>query len=564
MRLLTFLLLVAGAAVAQTPPAGWVNIVSLHSGKCLEIKGGPTATSPGTFSQQWTCLGPTQTNQIFQLAQESSGYRIEVLSSGLAIGPLNGATASGTRIEQASFDNSNSFQTWIIKPAATPGYFTLRPATDANSCMDVSSPSASNGAAVLEWGCWGGANQQWKFVPVAVTPSPAISEVSPNNGSTEGGTGVTISGKNFAPDATVTFGGIAADTFVVSPTEITAKTPAASAGPVPVAVTSPGTPSVKLASSFSFQAAAASPTIAYVQGNNATPQTSQSTITVAFKSAQSAGNLNVVAVGWNDSTAAVSAVTDSRGNTYARAVGPTVQSGTASQSIYYAKSIAAGTNTVTVKFNSAAKFADIRVLEYAGADKTNPVDVAAATSGNSATSSSGSVTTHGADLIFAANLVQTTTSGPGTGFTERMVTSPDGDIAEDQMAAAVGSYTASARLSSSGPWIMQTVAFRTPSSATPAPPTSPAPPPPSAPPTAHSVSLTWRASTSSNVASYRVYRAVVPSINYAQVGAGIVSPSYKDSNVTGGTTYTYVVTALDSSGSESAYSNSATAAVPST
>ena len=205
--------------------------------------------------------------------------------------------------------------------------------------------------------------------------------------------------------------------------------------------------------------------ITYVQGNYATPQTPQTTVSVNFKKTQNAGDLNVVVVGWNDSTAKVSAVTDTAGNTYALAVGPTVISGLESQSIYYAKNIAgavAGINTVTVTFSRAAVSPDIRILEYSGADPANPVDVTAANSGNSTTSSSGSVTTTNAtDLLFGANIVQTITSGPGSGFTSRLLTVPDGDIAEDRMVTAVGSYSATAPLSS-GQWIMQMVAFRTP------------------------------------------------------------------------------------------------------
>ena len=155
---------------------------------------------------------------------------------------------------------------------------------------------------------------------------------------------------------------------------------------------------------------------------------------------------------------------------YARAVGPTVVSGAMSQSIYYAKNIAAaaaGANSVTVTFSTAATSPDIRILEYSGADPNNPVDVTAANTGNSATSSSGSATTtNPTDLIFGANIVVTTTSGPGSGFTKRLLTSPDGDIAEDQAVTAIGSYSATAPLSSSGPWIMQMVAFRTPSNFT--------------------------------------------------------------------------------------------------
>ncbi len=269
----------------------------------------------------------------------------------------------------------------------------------------------------------------------------------------------------------MTFGGTAAtNVVVVSGTEMTATTPAGSAGAVTVTVTNPGAQSGSLADGFTYMVPTTT-TIGYVQGNFATPQTAQSTVNVVLTAAQVAGDLNVVVVGWNDSTAVVSAVTDSGGNKYALAVGPTVQSGYGSQSIYYAKNIvaaAAGANTVTVTFASAATNPDIRVLEYSGADPNNPVDVAAASSGSSATSSSGAATTTNAtDLIFGANLVQTTTTGPGSGFTQRLLTTPDGDIAEDEMVTAAGSYSATAPLNSSGVWVMQMVAFRTSSGGTP-------------------------------------------------------------------------------------------------
>src|SRR5437867_10738059 len=102
-------------------------------------------------------------------------------------------------------------------------------------------------------------------------------------------------------------------------------------------------------------------TIAYVQGRASVPQTAQSTVTAVFSLAQTAGNLNVVVVGWRDSIARVQSINDTDGNSYALAVGPTVVSGVASQSIYFAKNIvaaAAGTNTVTITFDRAAQFID--------------------------------------------------------------------------------------------------------------------------------------------------------------------------------------------------------------
>ena len=61
--------------------------------------------------------------------------------------------------------------------------------------------------------------------------------------------------------------------------------------------------------------------VKFVQVNYKTSN-SASSLAVPYLSAQTAGNLNIVVVGWNDSTSAVSSITDSKGNTYLRAVGP--------------------------------------------------------------------------------------------------------------------------------------------------------------------------------------------------------------------------------------------------
>ncbi len=127
------------------------------------------------------------------------------------------------------------------------------------------------------------------------------------------------------------------------------------------------------------QALSAAP--AFIQGNFAVPQTSQTSVTVAYTKAQTAGNLNVVIVGWNDTTNVVSSILDTNGNTYVLAVGPTRRS-PVSQSIYYARNIAGGSNSVTVSFGGSTAFPDIRVLEYSGLDASNPFDVAKGTSGS--------------------------------------------------------------------------------------------------------------------------------------------------------------------------------------
>lgn len=79
---------------------------------------------------------------------------------------------------------------------------------------------------------------------------------------------------------------------------------------------------------------------------------------------------------------------------------------------------------------------------------------------------------------------------------------------------------------------------------------------------AHSASLTWNASTST-VAGYNVYRGSVSGGPYTKQTSSLNgSTAYSDSSVQSGTTYFYVVTAVDSSGNESGYSNEATAVIP--
>ena len=293
------------------------------------------------------------------------------------------------------------------------------------------------------------------------TPAPTVSSVSPNSGSTNGGTSVTITGTNFSAGATVTFGGTAASNVnLVSSTSITATTPAHAAGAVNVVVTNSGGPSGTLTNGFTYTTSTGNP-ITFVQVAAATPQGSFAAVPVGpLTKAQTAGNLNLVVVGWNDTTSSVSSVTDSLGNTYFLAVGPTTASG-ARQSIYYAKNIKAGSNTVTVNFSQAAAYPDVRVLEYSGASTTSPIDQVIPGVGSSTTASCGPVTTTAAnELIFAADTIATGTPGPGSGFTARIITTHDSDLAEDKPAATAGSYSATAPVSPGGYWVIQMVTIK--------------------------------------------------------------------------------------------------------
>ena len=80
----------------------------------------------------------------------------------------------------------------------------------------------------------------------------------------------------------------------------------------------------------------------------------------------------------------------------------------------------------------------------------------------------------------------------------------------------------------------------------------------------HSVSLSWAASTSANIAGYDVFRSTASGGPYTQLNSQLLTgTSFTDANVTAGQTYYYVTTAVDTSSNQSAYSNQAQATVPS-
>src|SRR5215469_13454841 len=199
------------------------------------------------------------------------------------------------------------------------------------------------------------------------------------------------------------------------------------------------------------------PAIGFAQVAAATP-TSAQVLPVTFPGTQTAGNVNIVVVGWSDTTSTVSSVVDSQGNAYSRAVGPTSGNGV-QQSIYYAKNIVAGGNTVTVTFNKVASYPDVRILEYDGLDANGPLDATAGAVGNSSSASSGPATTTSSnELIFGAGTTAGGFSGPGAGFTVRLITS-DVDIAEDKVVSTNGSYSAVAPLDGAA-WVMQMATFK--------------------------------------------------------------------------------------------------------
>ena len=419
---------VSATSITATTPA--------HAAGAVSVVVTNTDTQTGSLNNGYTYTSsnpaPTVGSITPNAGPVAGGTAVTITGTGF----LAGATVSlgGTAATAVNVVGSTSIT--ATTPAHAAGAVTV---TVTNS--DAQSGSLTNGYTYRN-------------------PAPTVTSITPNTGTTAGGTSVTITGTGFTAGATVSLGGTAATAVnVVSSTSITATTPAHAAGAVSVVVTNSDAQSGTLTNGYTYTTSTGGGPITFVQVKSATPQTNSASVAVTYQVAQTLGNLNIVAVGWNDTTSTVTGVTDSQNNTYVLAIGPTTGTGLR-QSIYYAKNIAAGSNTVTVTFSQAAAFVDIRALEYSGLDTANPLDQTAGAVGSGTTASSGAVTTTAAnELIFGAGMTLATFTGAGTGFTSRIITSPDADIAEDRTVTTTGSYSATAPNSSSN-WVMQVATFQ--------------------------------------------------------------------------------------------------------
>ena len=460
-----------------------VSSVTDSLGNSYTLAAGPlkgTALTQSIYYAKGILGGSNSVTVTFNQAAAYPDVRILEYKGLSTTAPLDvTAGASGTSGSNASVSSGSATTTsaneLIFGAGTTSGGFskagTLFKAEVITSSGDIAedevvSATGSN-SATATLGAYG--SQNWVMQMVALKAgsggggtAPAVSTISPSSGTINGGTAVTITGTNFVAGATVSFGGTAASNVtVVSSTSITATTPAHAAGAVNVVVTdSNGTGT--LSNGFTYTTSTAS--IGFAQVASATPQSSVASVKVTYPQAQTAGDLNLVVVGWNDTSATVSSVTDSLGNSYTLAAGPL--KGTAlTQSIYYAKGILGGSNSVTVTFNQAAAYPDVRILEYKGLSTTAPLDVtagASGTSGSNASVSSGSATTTSAnELIFGAGTTSGGFSKAGTLFKAEVITS-SGDIAEDEVVSATGSNSATATLGAYGSqnWVMQMVALK--------------------------------------------------------------------------------------------------------
>ena len=215
----------AGTQIAAVTPAGSAGAKTLS----VTTAGG-TATKVGAFTYTNATL-PTIASVI-----PNSG----VLSGGTAI------TITGTNLTGATSVKIGGVAatSMVVVSATSITAVTPAGAVGAKDVVVITPSGTATGSSAFTY-----------------LDVPTIVSVSPNTGSTNGGTAITITGTNLTGASSVTVGGVAATNLVVvSATSITAKTPTGTAGVKPVVVTTPGGVAT-LAGAFTYVQA---PTIASV------------------------------------------------------------------------------------------------------------------------------------------------------------------------------------------------------------------------------------------------------------------------------------------------------------
>jgi hypothetical protein len=177
---------------------------------------GSTPNSAPAISSVTPSLGPT-----------AGGTSVTISGTGFASGAtvrFGGTTASSVTVIGST----------TITATSPP---------HASGAVDVQVTNPSSESAVRVSG----------FTYVAPLPPPVVNSITPNSGTTAGGTNVSIGGSQFSAGATVRIGGLPATNVVVTnSTTITAKTPAHSAGLANVVVTNSDGQSGTLTNGFTF------------------------------------------------------------------------------------------------------------------------------------------------------------------------------------------------------------------------------------------------------------------------------------------------------------------------
>ena len=183
---------IVAAAASSPAQAQSTTVVAQHSGRCLDVRGGPTATNDGARIEQWSCTG--QANQSWTLKDMGAGrYEFIAAHSGKCMEVVGGGTANGAAIQQAGCTGAQH-QLWTLKAGSSGNYQIV--SVPSGRCLDVTGgPTATADGVLTElWDCTGQANQAWALSVVPATAGQIVVQHSGQCLDVRGGPSATATG----------------------------------------------------------------------------------------------------------------------------------------------------------------------------------------------------------------------------------------------------------------------------------------------------------------------------------------------------------------------------------
>jgi Ricin-type beta-trefoil lectin domain. len=176
--LLALLFVAAGQAFGQDPST-FYHITAKHSGRCLDVAGGPGATGDGVQVIQRDCNAGNSQKWKFT-AVDDEYYKIVATHSGKALDVFGGifTLVNGVAVKQWEYHGSAN-QMWKLVPIPSEaGYYKIVAKHSGLSLGIKGGPGATgNDAQAQQWGYWGGDNQKWKLTALTTTGACSADQI---------------------------------------------------------------------------------------------------------------------------------------------------------------------------------------------------------------------------------------------------------------------------------------------------------------------------------------------------------------------------------------------------
>jgi hypothetical protein len=160
------------ASAAHVQPGVYYQLVSVHSGKAIDIDG--ASTSAGAMAVQWA--PHSGQNQQFRFEPSGDGYfRIIARHSGMALDVYEWNADNGAEIRQWTDLNGTNQQWTVVDRGGNNVSFINR---FSGKALDVWEFATADGSRISQYDSTGSANQQWQLVQVGDTNQNGCGEGS--------------------------------------------------------------------------------------------------------------------------------------------------------------------------------------------------------------------------------------------------------------------------------------------------------------------------------------------------------------------------------------------------